>query len=364
MLIVVAADTLAQQPRACLHRQQDPGGLSDQEPNVLYRPLVLRHAHNDYTFATFSDTAERGRTREQCFRYEVENTGQGLIRQFYWPLAGLVTDPLRPGQQNRVSKTTSRPILDAPIDVSNEVFAFEFERAETRAWTDRRQKGGSLRSPKVVQVAQQATGVRERTTAPEISVRSADAVLVGLKELLERNKLPSQPFLAVQLGGATAEAPMLTDHYSTEGLELYVKSSVVRDKDVIQIKTTISARGAALDQISIPALFAQDKMRTPLSDLKLYSAFITLFRDLKDATLRGAKEWSFSFSYPANEIGNGTVYRMDHPVFVVGIGRRDCVLVASYSPSPISFGLDECRSWLRWRPADNSTQRSKAASNN
>jgi hypothetical protein len=272
-----------QSPRACIEAKDEapPGGLAIGQLGVIAREAQFAVGQKQYVMQTFADTAPSGRTRsEQCFRYEVENTGSEIIRQFYWPLAGINVDPVNPGRP-RPSKIRALPILEAPIDIVSSLFAFEDEKAVTRAWAERQYK---------------ETGNQTQSSeSPRMALTKPDAFLPGLSALLEKAKLPTEPFFTVYLneGEISREAPTLHDRYSSLGLNIDVSSNAVRVGKSIIIQTTINIAGQSTGglQYSMPALRAWDKFGT-LTNLNAYSQFISVLvtskRNLKSFNPSGS----------------------------------------------------------------------------
>jgi hypothetical protein len=179
-----------------------------------------------------------------------------------------------------------------------------------------------------------------------MALTKSDAFLPGLSELLETAKLPTEPFFTVYLneGEISTEAPTLHDRYSSFGLNIDVNSNAVRVGKSILIQTTIKIAGESTGglQYSMPALRAWDKFGA-LTNLNAYSQFISVFGDFKKQLDKFQPEWTFKKSMPVESTAGGAVYRMDHPIYALANGRRECIIVASYVPAPLSFDLASCR---------------------
>jgi hypothetical protein len=327
--------TAQQVPRACTDIGSPPVGLElgqpNAPPNVIGDGVQFVVRQRPYSVQTFADTAPSGRrVSEWCFRYEAENTGLEDIRRFYWPLAGMNLDPLNPGR--RTSRVQTRPILEAPIDIVSSVFAFENEKGQTRAYAERQYREAANRAWAI--------------DTPRMALIKPDVLLPGLSDFLKGAKLPSETFFAVYLNeNETAiEAPALHDRYTSSGLDIDVSSSAVRAGKQVQIQTTIKISGEAAEslQYSMPALRTWEKFDS-LTDLKAYTEFVALFGEFKMISEKNRVTWNFKKPVPVDSLVGGAVYRMDHPVYASSNGRRECIIVASYAPAPLSFDLESCR---------------------
>jgi hypothetical protein len=357
MIVVLFAggwcEASAQIPRACRDARSEPApaGLPRQD-TVIWRDVFILSRNIQYWLATYSDTAPSGLARsEQCFRYEVENTGTRDIRQFYWPLAGIIIDPLKAGEP-RVSKVAFRPVMEQPIDIVSVLFALENERADTRAHAERHYKDHSHASSTQLAQADGATAspAVQPVHSPMVTLQEPDDVLAGLGNFLQVRGLPKAPFMAVKFSGATKEASTLQDHFSSPGLVLDVSSRAARDGNTISIETKIMMKGTVEEiSFSFPALWAWKKLPKPLVDVKKYADFLNEFQKAKYNIVHQRNEIVFKSSVPLDK--TAVIYRMEHPILIQMAGQKQCVLVSSYSLSPINFSLDECRSWLRGRPA-------------
>jgi hypothetical protein len=319
--ILCGGTSAQQQPRACTYIWQEPppGGLSGQQTDVLSREVTF--LQNEFRVRTFSDTAPSGAFSEQCYRYEVENTGAKEIAVFGWPLGEILVNPFKPGRP-RQSSIKRRPA--APVNIESTVFAFENEPAQTRAYAE--QRTGSL--PPTPQGMSRITMVR-----PE-------SVVSGVDKFLSEQKLPSREYMAFYLDEPKVYTPTLEDHYSAPGVNIDVFSRAERTEKEIRIVTVVEAKNNEELFFSLPGLHAWEKFRGPLSDLGQYSAFVSAFNSARDNPEKNKGQWVFEWTLPPEA---SAVYRMDHPILIFGKDRRDCVMVASYVPSPIGFSLDNCR---------------------
>jgi hypothetical protein len=355
-------DASAQKPRACQEIQKGAPPLPDRDLGIISREVGFTHGRNSHWVTTFSDTANGDTRWEQCFRYEAEDSGILEIRQFYWPLAGISADPLKPGLP-RASKLQVRPIADAPIDIASVLWVFENEEGRTRAWAERHYRDGGLIDVKrLAEANSKNLEQTELKNSTEITFVQPDTILPGLDGFLQKNRLPSESFMALHLKQPGIKAPTLHDHYSAPQLEIDVWSTAVREGNDIQFQTVINTKGSAADvSFAVPALRVWDKLRGPLKDLKQYSEFVSIFNHLTKDIERNRGEWVFRWSLPLEALRDGAIYRMDHPVYAIGSDHKECIMVASYSPSPLNFSLENCRSWFRSRPA-NGALRPAAAS--
>src|SRR5437660_8520589 len=237
-------------------------GLARSDPKVLHRDVYFDHLARKYALLTLSDTG-RGQDRDQCFRYEVENSSDRDIQQLFWELAEIRTDKLAPGRWHRTSKVKIRPILENPIDVKSDIFVFENTKTETRAWAPREKIADSSSVPKT-------------WLARMGSIEPHDLV-PGLANLFKQFNMPSTPIRSFLMSESGVRADTLRDYFTGFGFELSLRSDAVRSGNEVWIWTELSTARSASLSISIPALMALSPLSRPVNGLNEYSDFLLRF---------------------------------------------------------------------------------------
>lgn len=284
-----------------------------------------------YFAQTFSETAPSGRTRsEQCFRYEVENTGTRIITQFYWPLAAINVDHLAPGRPSRVSVVRARPILDAPIDIDSKLFAIENEPALTRAFAERQYREGAINSD-------------NRISGAPVLVKP-DEALAGLEKFLQINHLPSEPFYTLYLKQGE-DAPGVRDSYASATIQLDVRTIAYRKEQELHFKTVIRSKQLVTEQLllTFPTIQAWKKTGRPLKSLADFSNFLSTSAVSKKDGQPPPEKLVIDWSVPTEAKSPIPIYRTMAPIFIFGKANAECFLITTYSPSPLSFDVNSCR---------------------
>lgn len=317
----------AQMPRPC---QIAPPGLpeSTSDQDVIFRTRPFEHAQIRHTLKTFSEHAPSGQTRaEECFRYEVENAGGQNLQSVYWELAGIFVDPLKPNA--RRSRVRHVQIVDNPEDINTTVNAFENTPVVTRAWAGR---------------AAVSAARRTATAGPlQPAVLAANDVVPNLGQWMQTNGLPNAPILGFVLGDAGTPASS-TDRYSGAGVQLLVRSTVQRSGATIFLDTAITAEGpnARTSSYAMPSLRAMQAPSSVAENLVQYDAFLSRVREVSEFS-SWQDGWKFSVRLPVTSLRNGVVYRTRHPIALqLPAGELDCVMVDSYAPLAVNFGLRQC----------------------
>jgi len=334
VLILVAATISTNSfatPRACieLRDEKPPTGLPDQPP-VISRSRPFDHDQIAYKIQTFSETAPSGKTRaEQCFRYEVENTGAKDIRSLNWELAGIFADPLKLGFNDRRSRVRERQIIDDPIDIDSKIDTFEKTAVVTRAWADRRTKSAAVDR-------KDSQGLTHFSIAPE-------EIMSGLAQFLRQNNLQADTLVATDMSGKE-EAQRARDVYSGPGFRLVTESVAIREGENVRLYTNVLLDGPRAEgtTLAMPSLRAVTSLNGSASDLREYSAFLSRFAEVS-AFARNQTKWFFSANVPLKSLYKNMVYQVQNPIVVqFEDGSFDCALVTSYASLPITFSLRNC----------------------
>ena len=335
-LPLLPALAFAQQPRACMTKDEEPppGGLPATPPVEFDKPQII-HKQTSYYVKVFSDTAPKPGSRfDQCFRYEAENEGPLVLNSFFWELAnGLWVEAMN--KDERHSRKVVRPVDDNPRVIPTTVFAFEKDPGNTRAWA------AVPRSKGTVPTANASANFE--TVFPDS--------IAGLTEFLQTHNLPPRPLTAFYLREPGAKASTLEDVYSGPQIKIALRSDASRDGNQISVRTEIVASGEASKEARyfMPALRALRSLEKP-ADVQTYEQFVSRYSEFRREAVPYQPTWVFPLNMAANAVTDGAVYRILHPIGVEYKGEHICILAASYAPLPVSFRADDCPSWFGTAP--------------
>jgi hypothetical protein len=335
---LLPASALAQQlPPACLTKDEEqppPGGLPAAPP-VVFDKLQIIHLQKPYYVNIFSDTAQKPGSRfDQCFRYEAENEGPPVVNSFYWELAnGMWVDPMV--KEERHSRRVVRPVDNYPQVIKTTAYAFAKDPGEGQAWAAvPRPKGGGASPDPAANFA---------TVMPDS--------IAGLSKFLQAHDLPPRPLTAFYLKESGSKASTLEDVYSGPRIKIALRSDASREGDQISVRTEVIASGEASTEARyfMPALRALQPLEKP-ADVEVYERFFNRYSEFHREGSRYQPIWVFPLSMAASAAGDGTVYRILHPIGIEYKGEHICILAASYAPLPVSFRGDDCPSWFAAAP--------------
>jgi hypothetical protein len=335
LLSLLPSLAFAQQPRACVTKDEEPppGGLPATPPVEFDKPQIV-HKQTSYFVKIFSDTTPKPGSRfDQCFRYEAENEGPLVVSWFYWELAnGMWIESMAKGERH--SRKVVRPVDDYPRVTATTVFAFEKDPGNTRAWATVSRPKGTASSDKSASF---------ETVVPDS--------IAGLSGFLQAHNLPPRPLTAFYLKESGAKASTLEDVYSGPRIKIALVSDASREGDQILVKTQIVASGEDSTEARyfMPALRALRSLEKP-ADTQTYEQFVSRYSEFRRSAMPYQSAWDFPLSMAANTVGDGTVYRILHPIGVEFKGQHICILAASYAPLPVSFRTDDCPSWFGAAP--------------
>jgi hypothetical protein len=334
--ILVGVPFAAAQPRACFGA--DGGGrvprLQDSDqPKVLMRNVDIedRTTHSIARVKTFSETDPSGNGRlEQCFRSEVENTGAVTIINYWWFLPTINVDPFKPTQWR--SKVYKQDVTDDPIEINSQMAGFENTEVYTRAYADRTTRNIP------------PSGTRGGSMQPEFSTMLARNVDPRLPQLLASHNLSSDSPLPVYLFKEDGKTPENTVSYSAPDFKLDVSSSAQRSGNVLKFFTSVRVQGEAASTASfaMPALASLEVTKAQPDQFNFSREFVERYESNKQITFKGQAGWKFTSEVPITS-SVARAFRITHPIEIRHGATRDCTLVTSFSPVPVSFPFTECK---------------------
>ena len=136
-----------------------------------------------------------------------------------------------------------------------------------------------------------------------------------------------------------------TDRYSGAGVQLLVTSTVQRSGATILLDTAITADGpnARTINYAMPSLRAMQAPSNVAENLSQYDAFLSRVREFSGSFAPWQNGWKFSVQLPLTSLRNGVVFRTRHPIALqLPAGELDCVIVDSFAPVAVNFGLRQC----------------------
>ena len=335
-LLACASDTAfaAEPPRACLSPSVDRSipYLPDGDPKVIAEDVTIddRGMPPAYLMRTYSETDPSGSSRsEQCFRYEVENLDTRNVRNFFWPLAGFLVDPLEP--KMRRSKKKKQMIMEDPIAINSKINAFENSEGFTRAWASR--------GPQNAQIQLNGTKGSISDGVRFVSIGRIDA---QLPSALAGFGAISTVIGAYTFSQSDQQAPVTEDLYTASNFVIQVNSVADRSDNVLRFRTYVyaSGDGVADADLFMPGLQALGRTRSSETKIRQVEEFLGFYKDMRSRSVSRDGKWIFSATSPWGDAAQAFVVQT--PILIRRGAARECVMVTALAPIPVSFPLNEC----------------------
>lgn len=306
-------------------------GLKRGAPGVLHDVVKFAYDERDYLIETFSSTDRMpDRRARQCFRYELLNPGTESVSYVGWPVAGISTKSLKPGEDGRRSMSNDYDVLYDPVPDDTEIYAFENTPGTSEAWND-------------VAEAVRENGSVVSEFFREFFAGNAQAA-ADFAWNLEENATPA--VVSADAGSVGEEVLAVSTTYSMPLANVTYQSELSRNADnFITQSHALSGEGEDFIKARFPDLTAIPTDQ-PLGDTDLQSLHKILVEtagashDLKESAV------SRSASLSAGETFQEQVFLIDLPVVIETSEDADCILVKAFSFMPLVYDLAWCREMM------------------
>jgi hypothetical protein len=317
-------------PRACLSLPNDPTGALPRKDvdNVIYRMVWFDRSDRKYEAETFSDTALAGADR--CFRWEAVNSSKSdpskantVIDEFTWPAGFIGAQHMEAGDGKRLWNIR-RDNLDA-AQQSNPVYAFEHGEQITQSWV--------TSSPKLPD--SERKGLKYEVT-PSGQVQKA----AGIFDAPNPNAL----LTVIYIVNGGDFPPEIQQDVGIGRVMISIRSSVGPHDRLLSvtIRAAVTNPPEGEARYGFPGLVALEQSRPKeVGNSADAAKFLNAFREAAQNP-QSRRESNVNLDVAPDRDGNFSIYRVLQPVAIITGESRYCYLVATYSPVPIGFTLQDC----------------------
>jgi hypothetical protein len=235
------------------------------------------------------------------------------------------------GDNNR-EYNNRRDRIDA-ANRSNPVYAFENEQQVTQSWAT---------SPPQPQEQGPSSSDKE----PKYEIKPAREI--QQKMGIQTGVNPTVPIAVVSFSKGREPPPEINQEVGFGKVLIRIQSRVAPAGNQLQVLTNAVVanppEGGA--RYGFPGIVALQRTEPKtLGDPKDAARFVEAFREASQTTEPRRDAWNVSLSLAPTDDGNFSIYRVFQPVTVFAGESSHCYLVATYSPIPIGFTLQDC--WMK-----------------